>query len=396
MLLFIQIVLTLLCLAMLLNAILNYLRTREDLRLARATAVPSPAPLISVCVPARNEAGNIGPCLRSLAAQDYPNFEVIVLDDCSDDGTGEIARAAAASDPRIRVMTGKPLEAGWIGKPHACHQMAQVAQGEYLLFTDADTLFQPQTLGTALRVALSRRADLLSGLPRLKVVGFWERISVPMLTVNGMGCLNLSLASSARFPLYVAASGAFLFFRRAAYEALGGHTCVSDHIVEDIALARAAKRAGLRFWMTDVADLVACRMYRSLRDVWEGFTKNFNTTFPGGLVLIAIAFLLAVFVWPPLAFLFGPAWGWPAAVATVLPFTQIVALGALRVLSDRAAGTPDLIGLWLTPVAAIFVSVIGLRSWSRSILHQPTPWRDRHYDLWNKSKPNGVHKGEEE
>lgn len=384
MLFIIQCLITLICLGMLVTGILNLDRIRRDRRLMRATALPDPAPLISVCIPARNEARNIAPCLDSLVYQNYPNYEVLVLDDCSEDQTREIAEALAQEHPLIRVLHGRPLERGWIGKPHACHQLAAAAKGQWLLFTDADTVFTPTALEQGLRLALARRADLLSGLVRMETLSIWERLSVPLLSLIGLGAVNFELLERLRWPWYGGASGAFLFFRRTAYDAIGGHESVRGRIVEDIELARQVKRAGRRLVMSDLTALVSCRMYMSFAEVWEGFTKNIYAAFPGALALGALLFIFGVFTAPWLSFLFGSALGWGTANAVVLPLVQILSVGALRVLVDQRMGKTRFTDLLLTPLAGLLMCAITIRSASRAILKHPTPWRARNYDLWKQ------------
>lgn len=379
-----QLVLAIACVGMLVNGLLNFRRFDRDRALIQGRNLPRPAPKISVCVPARNEAPNIAACLESLARQDYPDFEVIMLDDCSEDETLAIAQRFAAGYPNIQVMQGEPLPPGWIGKPHACHQMGQRATGDWLLFTDADTVFSPKALSTALRLAEVREADLLSGLPGLRTVGIWERLSVPMLGVNGCGCLSMWAVSRPGLPWYAAASGAFLFFRREAYERLGGHEAVADHIVEDLQMARLVKKHRMRLVMTDITDLVWVRMYTSFHEVWEGFTKNFAKAFPGGMIFLAIAFLFTFFLVPFFSFICGPLMGWGFHESFTLPLIQIASMAWLRAMVDRRVGCPDLGAMLMSPLAAVFVSLIGLRSWSRMLLRQSTPWRNRSYDLWKE------------
>lgn len=380
-----NLIVTLLLSGMLANGMLNMRRVSRRQRALRHLQLPARPPLISVCVPARNEARNIATCLESLARQDYPNYEVLVLDDCSEDDTGRIADRIAARHRRIRVFPGRPLPPGWIGKPHACHQLARHARGEYLLFTDADTEFSPRALREAYLLASARRADLLSGLPHMKIHTIWERLSVPMLGAHAIGCMPFGLLERAPLHLFAAASGAFLFFRREAYEALGGHQLLRGHIVEDIAFARELKRKGGNLILHDISGWIRCRMYTCLPEVWEGFTKNFNAAFPNGLVLGAIGFLLACYVWPWAAFLLGPSAGLGFIHATAFPLAQLTATLLFRAVVDRRLGYADLPAMLLIPASAIFLSLIGLASWSRAVRRKPTPWRNRHYSLWEKT-----------
>lgn len=387
-----QLAVTLLALAMVANGCVNLWFARRERERARRQPLPAPPPLVSVCIPARNEARSIVACVRSFARQSYLNLEILVLDDQSDDGTGDLARAEAARHPdrAIRVIDGTPLPRGWVGKSWACDQLARAAAGEYLLFTDADTQWQPGAVEHALRHAMAGRTDLLSGLPRLVTGSVAELLAVPILAWGGFSLIPLALVAHPAFKDQAAASGAFLFFRRAAYDRIHGHRGVRREIVEDLNLARRVKRCGLRLMMVDGSVMVECRMYTNLREVWEGFTKNFASAFPGPLSVLAIVALLALLVGPWLSLAIGPALRWGTASALWLPLAQIAAVGWTRATADRLFGTPSLAGLLLTPAAGIFCGIIGLRSLSRHILRHPTPWRARHYELWRDGEGDGI------
>ena len=214
------------------------------LRRARRHAPPAHLPRVSVLVPARNEEANIERCVASLLAQDYPDFEVLVLDDESTDGTGCILARLAAADPRLRVLSGRPLEAGWRGKNWACAQLAAQANGELLFFTDADTHHQPQTLRAFATALIGEGADLLGGFPRQEVETLGEQFIVPFFSWVVYCFTPLALGYRLRFPALSTAVGQALLFRRAAYEGIGGHRAVRAAIVEDLALARQIKAHG--------------------------------------------------------------------------------------------------------------------------------------------------------
>ena len=258
----------------------------------------APAPFVSVLVPARNEAHRIPPCLESLLAQDYPNYEVIVLDDHSQDDTAAVVLGQGLSREKRsarRLVEGLPLPAGWTGKAWACHQLAAAARGEYLLFTDADTVHAPGALGAFTQHALTTDAALLSAWPRQVTETWSERAVIPLVYVLLLGALphyllyRLQLrpehargVSGKTLETLGAANGQFLLFRRDAYEEIGGHAAVRDHLVEDVALGRlvaARTAAGLRLINCDGSRLVSCRMYTSFPEVWEGFTKNLRAAF---------------------------------------------------------------------------------------------------------------------
>jgi chlorobactene glucosyltransferase len=219
------------------------------LTLKRLGQFPTPAacPRVSLLVPARNEARNIETCARSLLSQDYPDFEVIVLDDESTDGTGEILARAAAQDARLRVIHGQPLPAGWLGKNWACKQLSQAADGDYLLFTDADTRHDPAMLREAIAAATASKADLLSGMPQQEVKTWSEQLLVPLLAWSFMAFIPIALAERVRAAFLSVSIGQFLLFRRSAYAAIRGHEAVRDKVVEDFELARRIKQAGLQW-----------------------------------------------------------------------------------------------------------------------------------------------------
>ena len=211
-------------------------------------------PLVSVMVPARNEALRISPCLRSLCAQDYPNYELLVLDDHSQDDTARVILDHGFSwekHSRRRLLDGQPLPEGWTGKSWACHQLASAAKGEYLVFTDADTVHDPAALGAFVGHAIDTGAGLLSAWPR-QVTGTWsERAVIPLVYVLLLGALpHYVLWRLQRRPDYArwtsrgvlgalgAANGQYMLFRRDVYEQIGGHAAVRDHLVEDVALGR--------------------------------------------------------------------------------------------------------------------------------------------------------------
>lgn len=256
--------------------------------------LPSHYPRVSVLVPARNEEDNIGPCVRSLLAQDYPDFEGLVLDDGSTDGTGAILAALAAEDVRLRVLQGQPLPDGWLGKHWACHQLAQAASGELLLFTDADTRHHPHTLQGAVAALIAEEADLLTLFPREEVVTWAERLTVPIFQWSFFSLMPIALAHRLPTPALSATIGQFLLFRRPAYEAIGGHATVREDAVDDMALGRRIKAHGFRWRLLDGTRHVHCRMYHGFPEVWEGFSKN----------------LFAVFGYRILPFLFVWTWTW--------------------------------------------------------------------------------------
>ncbi|MCX7854805.1 MAG: glycosyltransferase [Anaerolineae bacterium] len=264
------------------------------LALRRLGTYPRPPrfPRVSVLVPARNEESVIGDCVRSLLAQDYPDFEVLVLDDGSTDGTGDVLAALAREDGRLRVLSGRPLPEGWLGKHWACQQLADAATGELLLFTDADTVHHPQALRLGVSALLAEQADLMSGFLRQRLLTWGERLTVPTIFWCFFSFLPLTLAHRVRAPALSLTNGQWMFFARSAYQAVGGHAAVRDHPVDDIALGQRVKAQGLRWRIVDVGDFVSCRMYSGFRAALEGFTKNLFAVFD-----FRLAEYLFVWVW---------------------------------------------------------------------------------------------------
>jgi chlorobactene glucosyltransferase len=282
----------------------------------RSDVAPATLPSVSVLLPARNEALRIRSCLESLLKQNYSWLEIIVLDDESVDTTAEIARALGFStnpESKCRLIRGAPLPPGWTGKSWACHQLAELSRGDYLLFTDADTLHQPEAVSSAIATAQRLRCDLLTLWPFQTTVTFAEKLVIPLMFVVGGSYLPHWLLvwaqSSPRLARLLGskllarcgtATGQFLLFRRQSYFKMGGHRAVGEHLVEDISLAReVAKRIpdGWRLVTCDGTGLVSCRMYTSLGQIWEGFTKNLWPVFDGDWVTFWLAIVWQFLVW---------------------------------------------------------------------------------------------------
>jgi glycosyltransferase involved in cell wall biosynthesis len=277
---------------------------------------------LSVIIPARNEAASLGACLHSLLAQSEPGFalgqqwELVVIDDDSSDNTAEIALAAAAGHAGVQVLAAPPLDTsdrgGFTGKTNACWFAAQSARGAWLLFTDADTVHEPGNLSRALHEAEKYHASLLSYSPRQIVTGFWQRAVMPLVFSELASVYPPKQVSSPAYPI-AAANGQFLLVERDAYFSVGGHRAVGREILEDVALARAIKRAKLGIRFRYAPEALSTRMYRTLPEMIEGWTKNLALLFPSPILL---AFwrtldLLLYFGLPVLAFNFAstrPMW----------------------------------------------------------------------------------------
>jgi glycosyltransferase involved in cell wall biosynthesis len=257
------------------------------------TPVPaSRRPSVSVIVPARNEEASLRACLESLVAQDGGiTFEIIVVDDGSTDRT----RAIAESFPGVRVIQPGPLPPGWTGKNNAVTAGAREARGEWLLFTDADTVHKPGSLARALAESKQHYADLLSYSPEQEVHGFWEKAVMPVIFAELARTYRPSEVSDPRSPA-AAANGQYLLITRSAYDAVGGHAAIATTLLEDVALARAVKASGRKIFFRFGGDAVRTRMYRTLPQLVEGWTKNLTLLFPHPGQLAAIRLLEFIFL----------------------------------------------------------------------------------------------------
>ena len=338
---------------------------------------PGSWPHLSVLVPARNEAENIGACVQSLLQQDYPNFEVLVLDDHSTDGTGAILAALAEHSPRLRVLTGAPLPPGWMGKNWACHQLSQAATGELLLFTDADTHHHPATLREAVATMQAKRVDMLTVLPRFIVRTWAECLSVPLIASMIFFVLPVGLAHRLQLPSMASVLGAFMLFRRTALEGIGGYAAIRSQVQDDLILGRRLMASGRRWRIVDATHRVECRMYRNFRQVFEGFSKNMFPGFGYRLSLFISVWLLAfsLFVEPWLllgAALLGMALP-PQAVVLALASVALT-LVLLLIVLWRFRFPFFLVVAY--PLVLGFMAVIGLNSLRLATAGRAT-WKGR-------------------
>lgn len=250
-------------------------------------------------VPARDEEASLGACLESLVRQAGVDFEILVVDDGSTDRT----RAIAESFAGVRVLAAGALPPGWSGKSNALVAGVRQARGGWLLFTDADTVHLPGSLARSLKEAQEHGAALLSYSPAQEVHGFWQHAFMPLVFSDLARTYRPLEVNDPASPV-AAANGQYLLVERSAYEAVGGHAAVAQTLLEDVALARAFKRAGYRLRFRYGGDAVRTRMYRSFRQMCEGWSKNLALLFAAvglavrrGLEFLWIAGGLALGVW---------------------------------------------------------------------------------------------------
>lgn len=332
-------------------------------------------PRASILVPARNEEETVQACVASLLRQDYPDFEVLVLDDGSTDRTAAVL--ASCRHPRLRVITGRVLPEGWTGKTWACQQLADAATGELLLFTDADTVHRHDTLRCAVDARAATGADLLTAITRNEVRTLGEQLTVPFIPWSILSLLPLLLGYRLRRSgALSAANGKFLLFRRDAYRRIGGHAAVRSDAAEDLALCRRVKRFGLRWRLLDASRHVSARMYRGWGEAVEGFTKNFFALF-GYRLLVALFvwFWMMVITWHPVVSALTRAARGSFGTTFFLALATIAIAAGIWLLTALKFDLPRRL-LLLFPATMTASTFIGLRSMALTIAGR-TRWNGR-------------------
>ena len=330
---------------------------------------------VSVLVPARDEAENIASAVRAAAACDPAVHEILVYDDGSTDGTGAILGSLAAEIPRLRVLQGVPLPSGWVGKPHACHRLAAAAAGDVLLFVDADVRLRPDGVARLLSLLADHGAGVVTAVPHQRTGTFAERLMLPLLHVTYTSWLPLALVSRTADPRVLAANGQVIAFRRPVYATLGGFAAVHDQVVDDMAICRRAKAGGHRVVFADGERIATCRMYRSGRDLWAGFSKNLYEGLGGRPTrLLAVMALYALTFVVPCGALFAAALGAPVlAPALVGAGANLVQRAVLAVRHGHRAWSA-----LLQPLAVLVLLALAVNSWRWS-RRGAIRWRGRTY-----------------
>jgi chlorobactene glucosyltransferase len=260
--------------------------------------IPNPPPHVTIIIPAKDEEKRIAQCLTSVLAQDYPNFDVIVVNDRSTDATGRVMDELAQSNPKLKVLHIDQLPPGWTGKNHALYRAAAIApksgsDGEYLLFIDSDVILQPTVLSRTVTVADHKNYDLLSLILRHETPGLLEEILVPLASA-AFGCAYLVGLSNSDSNNYFFGNGQFMLFKRKSYDKIGGHEVVKNQYNEDMFLARIVKQSHLRARIAWAAHLGSVRMYDSLATIMRGWSRIFFGSSAGSpwRALLLIAFIL--------------------------------------------------------------------------------------------------------
>jgi chlorobactene glucosyltransferase len=253
----------------------NFAGRTKMLLLDKPRPAPVPPPMCTILIPAKDEEGRIRACLQSALDQDYSNFEVIAVNDRSNDRTGEIMDEMAAADPRLKVLHIQPgsLGAGWTGKNNALFQGTKMANGAWLLFVDSDVLLYPTALTRSLTVSVYKKYDLFSVLPRLETHTAWESMLIPLCSAAAATMYLIAFNNSDKRKFGAFANGQFMLTTRKAYDAIGGHETVKDRFCEDTEIARLMKEKGMRPRVSMGDDVCAVRMYNSLPNIIKGWSR---------------------------------------------------------------------------------------------------------------------------
>jgi chlorobactene glucosyltransferase len=333
-------------------------------------------PLVSVLIPARNEERNIERCLNSLLNQLYADYEILVLDDNSTDGTLPILQRIAAADKRVRIYSGKPLPDDWYGKPFALHQLAQHAKGEILIFTDADTIHGPTSISWAVTNLQGLKADMVSGYIGQVFHTFGECVTVPvMFFLTGFVIPLFLNRFSKKLSCFSAAIGQFIVIKSEVLRAIGGCEAFRKKTSEDIYMSRYVKRMGYSTRFLNISEHVKCRMYKGFRSAVEGIGKNiFDFLGKNVIVLSLMAVAVFFFLFLPFPLLIG-------CIASSSPWAlHIVVVVILYTLTWLFMFLGQRLNWWycfLWPL--MFLILLYMAGWSyfRTVSGKGFFWKDR-------------------
>ncbi len=352
----------------LLLALIPVLVAIPNLLAYRTPAPAAGSPPISVLIPARNEAANILPAAQAVLANQGVNLELVVLDDGSTDGTSELL--ASIADPRLRVLSGGMLPAGWSGKQHACAALAAAARHDLFVFVDADVRLAPDALARMAGFMQRHKVGLASGFPHQVVLTWSEQLLLPLIHFLLLGYLPMGLMRRSLTVGLGAGCGQLFIARRDAYAAAGGHGAIRASLHDGLTLPRAFRRAGQMTGLFDATRLAECRMYSSAAQLWEGLGKNATEGMakPGAIFVWSLL-LAGGHVLPLLLVLTAPS---TAAVAAL-----VLSIGLRLVLAARFR-QPELSAV-LHPFGVVALLVVQWAALLRQLRGRPATWRGRTY-----------------
>ncbi len=336
----------------------------------------SKQPQVSVLVPARNEEQSITACVESLLRQDYPFFEVYVLDDCSTDRTGALLDNMAAQNQKLHVIhqTQEPPE-GWVGKVYACHQLAQHAPGEWLLFTDADTIHSPKSLSLGMASGQKLQVSCISALPFQQTKTWSERLFVPFI-LHILPIFGWDFRAQWQNKGNSIANGQYMLVNAKEYQQIGGHAAIRHALLDDFALVQQFQLHGYSTALCNGAEWLQCRMYHNAREVWNGFAKNImlglnnsgSEKRPAGFAALFSWGYASVFVMPWLL-LFTLQWTAFIEIIWILALYTFAAVQYKRQLAE----------ILIFPISALSILILGLYAILRQRQMKAIYWKGRAY-----------------
>jgi glycosyltransferase involved in cell wall biosynthesis len=341
--------------------------------------------MVSAIIPARNEEASIARAVESVAAQ--PEIaEIIVVDDQSTDRTAAILAELAVRFPKLKILRTPALPPGWVGKNYAVALGAQVAQGDWLLFTDADTCHMPGSTRRALADAVDHNAVLVSYSPEQELGSFWERALIPFVYCRLSVKFSFARVNNPKLP-DAAANGQFLMVLREVYQKVGGHAAIAGEVLEDVALAGRVKQAGYQIYFTAPIGTVSTRMYRSFPALWEGWTKNLYPL-RGGTTKQVFSELVEVF---PAIEIIVLSLFWALLRGAYRPPLWLLAALLLLAISRRCARFTQALYRNLYPISYIKYYVPGMCLYSAALV--VSWWKNTHGSvIWKgRTYPSGVH-----
>jgi glycosyltransferase involved in cell wall biosynthesis len=321
---------------------------------------------VSILIPARNEGDNILHLLQSILDQDYTNYEVIVLDDQSEDNTFSVVEDFTVRNPQFKIVKGKNLAQGWLGKNYACHQLSELASGKYLLFLDADEIIKKGLINSLIYRMDVGKLSLLSLFTNQQMITVSERLTVPLMHFILLNLLPLRLVKLSANPAFSAASGQCMFFLASNYHENKWHQRVKDKVVEDIEIMKLVKQDQFKAEALLANGLIYCRMYKNLIESLNGFSKNLLAGFGNNIIILLLYLLLVI--------------AGPVILITnfninliVLPLTLII---LSRIMISFLSGQNVILNLILHPFQMLFFLLISIISIKKYIFKTGT-WKGR-------------------
>lgn len=338
-------------------------------------AADSDCPRISLIFAARDEEEKLPAALATLMGIDYPDLEVIAVDDRSNDATGRILDECAAANSRLRVVHVTELPPGWLGKPHGLQKAYEASSGDWLLFTDADVRFQSDALRRSITLAKQRTLDHLTLFGDVEMIGFWEKVLIPFFALAFQIASDPHRVGNPDSHFYVGV-GAFQLLKRSAYEASGTHRRLAMEVIDDMKLGKIVKQSGFRSGVGIAQDSVSVRWHAGVSNVVRGVTKNFFAAagYNLPLVAVAVAGLLLTNVMPFLAVVFGHGW-----IRLLAATALVIILGFHAIIAVTMRVSP--LYALTHPLGAVLLGYMLLRSTAVTLKQGGIVWRDTFYPL---------------